>query len=323
MLAFISRPRLYRRAITVLLLLVILTCSILNILPTESHSDPPPSTHYSALSRIIGRLNHAAARYIPARFRPLAYNAKPTLKEPTRKEEEDSLRRLEENGKWNAEDALVNKSWKNRLWNLLRHLRLTSSHPAHPYTNRHLNNWDNLPPDTKAIKEWEYARALIYQGSGTRIQRFLEKAATGQGVVVSVIGGSISRGRGLPITTTTARSSDTHDPYSADEEMEWVPQGNRSGRGDGDSWHRVPRRTASPGLDSPFNVHNQIFQFIDTAFPATAAAAAGKLQSRTSGKSYQNSNVVSSPGRAHFSVFVLHYWLTCQDLCCTGVFCSS
>lgn len=305
MLAFISRPRLYRRAVTVLLLLVILTCSILNILPTESHNDPPPSTHYSALSRIKGRLNHAAARYIPVPFRPLAYNAKPTLKEPTRDEEEDSLCRLEANGKWNAEDALGDKSWKNRLWNLFgHHLRLTSSHPAHPYTNRHPNNWDNLPPDTKAIKEWEYARALIYQGSGTRIKRFLEKAATGQGVVVSVIGGSISRGRGLPITTATASSSDTHDPYSADEEMEWVPQGNRSGRSDGDSWHRVPSRTVSPGLGSPFNVHNQIFQFIDTAFPATAAGAAEKLQSRTSGNSYQSSNVVSSPGRALFDLCI-------------------
>jgi hypothetical protein len=38
--------------------------------------------------------------------------------------------------------------------------------------------------------EWEYRRALTYQGTGSRVQAFLAKARSGRPFTVSVIGGS-------------------------------------------------------------------------------------------------------------------------------------
>jgi hypothetical protein len=45
-------------------------------------------------------------------------------------------------------------------------------------------------------REWEFRRALTYQGTGSRIQAFLRKARSGKPFTVAVIGGS---GESLPI----------------------------------------------------------------------------------------------------------------------------
>lgn len=45
-------------------------------------------------------------------------------------------------------------------------------------------------------REWEFRRALTYQGTGSRIQAFLRKARSGKPFTVAVIGGS---GEFLPI----------------------------------------------------------------------------------------------------------------------------
>ncbi|KAL7419642.1 hypothetical protein Q5752_005555 [Cryptotrichosporon argae] len=46
-------------------------------------------------------------------------------------------------------------------------------------------------------REWELRRALQFAGTGARVDRFLDKARRGKPFVVSAVGGSVSKGRGL------------------------------------------------------------------------------------------------------------------------------
>jgi hypothetical protein len=103
-------------------------------------------------------------------------------------------------------------------------------------------------------RKWEYSRALQFEGSGARIQAFLDKASSGRPFTVSVIGGSgeylylltirllmriVSKGRGL------LAPEHGHDPH----------QGDAQG----------PHEAST--LYSPENLHVLIFDWLNTTFP--------------------------------------------------------
>lgn len=52
------------------------------------------------------------------------------------------------------------------------------------------------PPPS--LREHNYARAVAFAGSNHRLRRFLAKLRRGEPIKVSVIGGSVSRGQGIP-----------------------------------------------------------------------------------------------------------------------------
>lgn len=262
MRAFISLSVIFRRTILILGLLLTLSYTLLAIIRTEI-AEETTSRGYGVLDTV--RKFNFGQGYIPVAFRPSTYLGTTNIQEPTTREEWDSLT----NEEWESiaesvegeEDAHAeHPKWtalKKHVENFIHRFSFTSlvlsRHPS-----RYETNWDNLPPNINAFKQWEYSRGVLYQGTGARMQRFLEKARSGKGFVVSVVGGSVSKGRGLP-------------------QKDWQPSGyhpsahratgNHDDRNLAQDWHIDPRPAVSQNLYNPLNLHHQIFQFLNQTFP--------------------------------------------------------
>jgi len=115
----------------------------------------------------------------------------------------------------------------------------------------------------EAILEWEYRRALVYEGTDGRVRRFLEKAQRGEGWVLAVIGGSVSKGRGLdpPWTQhgfgTDKLHADTGEPVEAERRRAREPRWKASDR----------RQIGAETLYSPQNFPVLIFDWLNATFP--------------------------------------------------------
>ncbi|WWD16677.1 hypothetical protein CI109_101107 [Kwoniella shandongensis] len=150
--------------------------------------------------------------------------------------------------------------------------------------------WD----EEDAMREWELRRALQHEGTGARIQAFLDKARSGQPFTVSVIGGSVSKGRGLtpPLTTsllsrrqtsqsgTKAKRSnyDDDDQALADNSVEGnvditeaLPDDSAisSSLPDDSISHPIAplAHLGATTLYSPDNLHVMIFDWLNEQFP--------------------------------------------------------
>lgn len=109
------------------------------------------------------------------------------------------------------------------------------------------------------------------------MQRFLEKARSGKGFVVSVVGGSVSKGRGLP--QRDWQSSGYHPSAHR-------ATGDHDDRNLAQDWHVDPRPAVSQNLYNPLNLHHQIFQFLNQTFPVTE-------QDPDSARGSRGANIVS------------------------------
>ncbi|EIW68892.1 hypothetical protein TREMEDRAFT_31125, partial [Tremella mesenterica DSM 1558] len=96
-------------------------------------------------------------------------------------------------------------------------------------------------------RQWEYRRALVYEGTGERIRSFFDKAKKRRPFTVSVIGGSVSKGRGL----TPPSHLTSHSRRQAAEEA---------------SEPFTPPLGANT-LYSPENMHVLIFDWLNFTFP--------------------------------------------------------
>lgn len=134
---------------------------------------------------------------------------------------------------------------------------------------------------------------MQYEGTGARIQTFIDKARSGRPFTVSVIGGSVSKGRGLipadpdrprpdkrqfdleEVSTGTESGSEgespTEEDSSAPPDDTVMPQGE-----DNRPEEESPKKTASTtgngklGADtlySPENLHVLIFDWLNETFP--------------------------------------------------------
>ncbi|WWC87702.1 uncharacterized protein L201_002594 [Kwoniella dendrophila CBS 6074] len=95
-------------------------------------------------------------------------------------------------------------------------------------------NWG----EADKMREWEFNRALQYEGTGSRIQAFIDKARSGKPFTVSVIGGSVSKGRGLKPPSTSQIPNDIGET-----------------------------QFGAPTLYSKENLHVIIFDWLNTTFP--------------------------------------------------------
>ncbi|ODO09192.1 hypothetical protein I350_02792 [Cryptococcus amylolentus CBS 6273] len=145
-----------------------------------------------------------------------------------------------------------------------------------------------------AMREWELRRALQHEGTGSRIQAFLDKARAGQGFTVAAVGGSVSKGRGLtppraskrpssransPRSPEDASSDDklednidiTDAPPASDDaipaEAESDPDSSEESKEGSHPISPLAHLGAST-LYSPENLHVQIFEWLDRAFPS-------------------------------------------------------
>ena len=185
----------------------------------------------------------------------------------------------------NGWNTVLNKS--SSVWN-----HIGSKLPASPFSNpfgsssrQQVTDWDDLPYENKAFKEWEYTRGLIYEGTGARLQRFLEKARSGRGFVVAVVGGSVSKGRGLPkipfdievgkyvLGGNGKSSTQGHSARSEEDDEDRRNNTTNSARHHGKRLlsadfpqDRDPAKTQN--LYNPFNMHMQVFEFLNARFPA-------------------------------------------------------
>jgi hypothetical protein len=115
-----------------------------------------------------------------------------------------------------------------------------------------------------------------YEGTGARIQTFIDKARSGRPFTVSIIGGSVSKGRGLvPVRDTRRRQVELGvdegeeriepNPLDAErqgEEDESAPMSSPTGG--------RPKATEKIGADtlySPENLHVLIFDWLNETFP--------------------------------------------------------
>ncbi|KAK4685602.1 hypothetical protein P7C73_g4544, partial [Tremellales sp. Uapishka_1] len=125
-----------------------------------------------------------------------------------------------------------------------------------------------------AMRGWELRRALQYEGiirerppvrnydshyspgSGARVERFLERARSGQPFTVSAIGGSVSKGRGLSPPRSSSRPS-------------LVPPSPRQEFEEDDTSHPLEPlgHFVASTLYSPENLHVMIFDWLNATFP--------------------------------------------------------
>ncbi|KAJ9116720.1 hypothetical protein QFC20_000655 [Naganishia adeliensis] len=247
MMPFISLSLLYRRRVT--LVFVLLSALAFTFLATDLRKsyDETAARGY----RVFDKVRNFGAGQIPDAFRPSTYLGTTTVKEPTTREE------------WESFAATVEVS-----------VIPVFLHRSH--STQYATDWDDLPPNIKAFKEWEFARGMVYQGTGERTKRFLEKARSGRGVVVSVVGGSVSKGRGLPVHEDLQPKDPESTSHSHDK------------RSLAEDWHIDHRHSVSQNLYNPLNVHYQIFQFINRTFPAIPHSLGG-----LAGSEYRGENVVS------------------------------
>jgi hypothetical protein len=261
---FISLTVLFRRTIVVLGLLLTLSYTLLAIRRTEDLGESSTGS-YRVLDK-VRRFNFGQG-YIPVAFRPSTYLGTTAVKEPTTREEWESLTREE----WDSFAGMIedeedipteHPKWtalKKQVGNIIHRHTFSSLFFGPRQPPRYRTNWEDLPPHINAFKQWEYNRGMLYQGTGARMQRFLEKARSGRGIVVSVVGGSVSKGRGLP-------------------RRNWNPSGHqvkpnstthsKEKRNLAHDWHIDPRPSVSQNLYNPLNLHHQIFQFLNRTFPA-------------------------------------------------------
>jgi hypothetical protein len=188
---------------------------------------------------------------------------------------------------WNT---VKNKS--SSVWNTLGS-KLSSLTSSSTSQRPRVTDWDDLPFENKAFKEWEYTRGLIYEGTGARVQRFLEKARSGRGFVVAVVGGSVSKGRGLPKlpfdvevgryviggsespsshvesgSTSTSSTTSKEEGNDAKTHHHHQDHPNKHKRLHSSSFpeDRDPAKTQN--LYNPFNMHMQVFEYLNERFPA-------------------------------------------------------
>lgn len=142
-------------------------------------------------------------------------------------------------------------------------------------------SWSSLSPSIREFREWEYARALQHQGTGDRIMRFLEKARSGRGFTVSVVGGSVSKGRGLPPwqggEDPEMLSAAANERQQAPNRHLREPAMSLGKRERADHFHIDPSPEISRNLYNPLNLHRQVFSFLNATFPADEPHASPNL----------------------------------------------
>ncbi|WVF66903.1 hypothetical protein IAT40_001646 [Kwoniella sp. CBS 6097] len=109
------------------------------------------------------------------------------------------------------------------------------------------------------IREWEFKRSLQYEGTGSRIQAFLDKARSGKPFTVAVIGGSVSKGRGLtpPPGVSAKRAEQPISAISANIDLTETSSADSS----------VPAQMGATTLYSHQNLHYMIFDWLNRTFP--------------------------------------------------------
>ncbi|WVQ79025.1 hypothetical protein IAT38_001117 [Cryptococcus sp. DSM 104549] len=123
--------------------------------------------------------------------------------------------------------------------------------------------WD----EDDMMREWELRRALQHEGTGARIQAFLDKARSGQPYTVSVIGGSVSKGRGLtPPAALRRRDDDASSPVSAPDSK---TEDNIDITEAPPPSHPIAplSHLGASTLYSPDNLHVLIFDWLNETFP--------------------------------------------------------
>lgn len=268
---FISLSLLYRRRVTLLfILLSALAFTFLAIDLRHSYDETAARSY-----RVFDKVRNFGAGQIPDAFRPSTYLGTTTVKEPTTREEWESFAATIE-GEGEERISTNPSRWEDlKQWfgNLVYRVSIIPDYLHRGHSTQYSTDWDDLPPNIKAFKDWEFARGMVHQGTGERTKRFLEKARSGRGVVVSVVGGSVSKGRGLPV----------HEDLQPEH-----PKSNDK-RNLAEDWHIDHRHSVSQNLYNPLNLHHQIFQFINRTFPATSHSSDGLARS-----GYRGENVVSS-----------------------------
>ncbi len=136
--------------------------------------------------------------------------------------------------------------------------------------------WSNYPADDRDLKAWEFSRALVHAGSGARVQRFLDKAESGRGIVVSVVGGSVSKGRGLRWPSSLWK--EYLEPHDDDEGQPVDVIGRKRQAMDlpGISGAQFPVNsdiTVTRNLYNPLNLHTRIFDYLNATYPARPLGA--------------------------------------------------
>nr|XP_019012223.1 uncharacterized protein I206_03068 [Kwoniella pini CBS 10737]OCF51004.1 hypothetical protein I206_03068 [Kwoniella pini CBS 10737] len=127
------------------------------------------------------------------------------------------------------------------------------------------NKIDETWGEADKMREWEFNRALQYEGTGSRIQAFIDKARSGQPFTVSVIGGSVSKGRGLkpPPTSNHSQSNDIRQDQNEEQAITNLDITE-------DISSTNPNNKAQFGattLYSKENLHVLIFDWLNTTFP--------------------------------------------------------
>ncbi|ORY23426.1 hypothetical protein BCR39DRAFT_549216 [Naematelia encephala] len=122
--------------------------------------------------------------------------------------------------------------------------------------------WDD---GDEMMREWEFRRSVLYEGTGARIQAFFEKARQGRPFTVSVIGGSVSKGRGLSPPRSLLRRS------SVDSFGELPELASRDDDDDLSEPFDASEGTSQPlgatTLYSPENMHVLVFDWLNATFP--------------------------------------------------------
>ena len=111
---------------------------------------------------------------------------------------------------------------------------------------------------------------MQYEGTGARIQEFIDKARTGRPFTVSVIGGSVSKGRGLvPAKENYKRQSE--DRVDGDGSVEGAvsdtPLLGSTEEKKPDQGSKTKDKLGADTLYSPENLHVLIFDWLNATFP--------------------------------------------------------
>nr|XP_019050219.1 hypothetical protein I302_00644 [Kwoniella bestiolae CBS 10118]OCF29149.1 hypothetical protein I302_00644 [Kwoniella bestiolae CBS 10118] len=147
-----------------------------------------------------------------------------------------------------------------RLKGVIQSVKLSTGKGREKVALEDEGHWD----EADKMREWEFNRALQYEGTGSRIQAFIDKARSGQPFTVSVIGGSVSKGRGLtpppdhshhgPAPPRQADELSTNNPNI---DLTEVPSS------------APPKQTqmGATTLYSKENLHVMIFDWLNATFP--------------------------------------------------------
>lgn len=114
----------------------------------------------------------------------------------------------------------------------------------------------------------EFKRALQHEGTGRRVDRFLDKAMAGQPFTVAVIGGSVSKGRGL--VEPSAPLAGPGRPQRPLQRGREAVDAQHEIEHEDDVLSEYPSPSVTYGaktLYSPENMHVLIFQWLNQTFP--------------------------------------------------------